>query len=207
MKFFTKGRLRRVALFVVLNLLIPLALMAAVSVPAMAASGDGDTGLTEKDALTGLAIALGIILIVKLARSLLTEAKTEPDAGAKNPPVVNTDSDLELMARVIYAEARGEPYEGQVAVGAVILNRVKSDRFPNTIREVIYAPNQFTSVTNGQVNNKPDESAYRAARDAMAGKDPSRGAFYFYNPKTARNMTFFNKLTITNVIGNHVFAR
>lgn len=205
MKFFTEGRLRRVALLVVLNLLIPLVALALVSVPAMAASED--TGLTEKDALTGLAIAIGIILIAKLAKSIFSEQKSEENVGDKNPPIGYTDSDLELLARVIYAESRGEPYEGQVAVGAVILNRVKSSQFPNTIRGVIYAPGQFTSVTNGQVNIKPNETAYRAARDALAGKDPSNGALYFYNPKTARNMSFFSKLRTTVVIGNHVFAK
>lgn len=205
MKIFTKGRLKRVALLLTLNLIIPLIALAFVSVPAFAASEDGT--LTEKDALTGLAIAIGIVLIVKLAKSLLSESKPAENTGDKNPPMGYTESDLELLARLIYAESRGEPYEGQVAVGAVVMNRVKSSQFPNTIRGVIYAPGQFTCVTNGMINQKPNDTAFKAAREALEGKDPSKGALYFYNPRTARNMSFFSKLQTTVVIGNHVFAR
>ena len=116
-------------------------------------------------------------------------------------------SDIQLLARAINGEARGESYEGQVAVGAVILNRVKHPSFPNTIAGVIYEPGAFTAVSDGQINHPIDENStvYKAARDAMNGWDPTYGALYYYNAKTATNKWIYNKKT-TVTIGNHVFA-
>lgn len=210
---FTRKKLKGIATFVLFHLIIPLLLVTALAAPASAATAAATTGegLTTDDALKGLAIALGIIVIAKFAKAMLQDTRQETQVSAppvdKTAPVGYTDSDLELLARVIYAESRGEPYEGQVAVGAVILNRVKSSQFPNTIREVIYAPNQFTSVTDGQINLKPNETAYKAAREALAGKDPSLGALFFYNPKTARTLSWLSTRPTTVVIGNHVFAK
>ncbi len=116
-----------------------------------------------------------------------------------------SDNDLYLLAKAIYAEARGESYTGQVAVGAVILNRVKSPSFPNTISGVIYQPYAFTAVIDGQINLAPNETAKRAARDAMNGWDPSCGALYYYNPAIATSSWIFSRTTVTT-IGNHVFA-
>lgn len=116
-----------------------------------------------------------------------------------------SSSDLDLLARCVYAEARGESYVGQVAVAAVILNRVESPDFPNTIAGVIYQPWAFTAVNDGQINLTPNQTAYNAARDALNGWDPTYGALYYYNAKTATNKWIYNKTT-TVTIGNHVFA-
>ncbi len=116
-----------------------------------------------------------------------------------------SSSDLELLARCVYAEARGEIYTGQVAVAAVVLNRVKSSSFPNTIAGVIYQPYAFSCVTDGQINLEPDETAYSAAQDALNGWDPTYGALYYYNASTATSSWIYTRTT-TVTIGNHVFA-
>ncbi len=116
-----------------------------------------------------------------------------------------TNSDLTLMARCIYAEARGESYTGQVAVGAVILNRVRSSAFPNTVAGVIYQRGAFTAVSDGQINLVPDSTAYSAAQDALNGWDPTYGCLYYYNPAVATSSWIFTRQTVTT-IGKHVFA-
>lgn len=116
-----------------------------------------------------------------------------------------TNSDLYLLAKCIYAEARGESYTGQVAVGAVILNRVRSSKFPNSISGVIYQKNAFTAVTDGQINLEPDKTAMNAASDAMNGWDPTYGCLYYYNPAVATSSWIFGRKTVTT-IGKHVFA-
>lgn len=110
-----------------------------------------------------------------------------------------------LLAKVIYGEARGEPYSGKVAIAAVILNRVKSPLFPNTIAGVVYQPGAFTVVSDGQINLTPDTEALRAARDAINGVDPTNGAIYYYNPKTATNAWIRSRRVVTT-IGGHVFC-
>ena len=117
-----------------------------------------------------------------------------------------TDEEFELLARVIHGEARGEPFIGQVAVGAVVINRVLDPYFPNTIREVIYQSNQFSCVNDGQINLKPNSSAYKAAREALNGTDPTMGSLYFYNPRTAKFQWWFETRRKTVTIGNHVFT-
>ena len=116
-----------------------------------------------------------------------------------------TSSDLYLLAKCVHAEARGESYTGQVAVAAVILNRVKSPDFPNTIAGVIYQPWAFTAVNDGQINLEPNQSAYNAARDAMNGWDPTYGSLYYYNPATATSRWIYSRQK-TVQIGKHVFA-
>ncbi|MBR2341368.1 MAG: spore cortex-lytic enzyme [Clostridia bacterium] len=116
-----------------------------------------------------------------------------------------TDADLYLLARTIYAEGRGEPYTGQVAIGAVVMNRVRSPQFPNTISGVVYQRHAFTAVSDGQINLTPNDKAMKAARDAMNGWDPTGGALYYYNPAVATSSWIFDRQTIT-VIGRHVFA-
>lgn len=115
-------------------------------------------------------------------------------------------SDVNLLARLIYGEARGEPYTGQVAVGAVVLNRVKSSKFPNTISGVIYQSGAFDVVSDGQINMSPDSTAKKAASDAINGWDPSYGSLYYFNPNTATNSWIWSRPhTIT--IGKHRFCK
>ena len=116
-----------------------------------------------------------------------------------------SNSDLYLLAKCVYAESRGEPYTGQVAVAAVILNRVKSAQFPNTISGVIYQPWAFTAVNDGQINLEPNTSAYNAAKDAMNGWDPTYGCLYYYNPATATSKWIWSRKPVVT-IGKHVFA-
>ena len=117
-------------------------------------------------------------------------------------------SDVQLLARAINGEARGEPYEGQLAVGAVILNRVKDSRFPNTIAGVIYQSGAFTAVADGQINVPIDENStvVKAAQDALNGWDPTDGAVYYFNPDTATNDWIWSRPLI-KTIGKHRFCR
>ncbi|MGB9868126.1 MAG: cell wall hydrolase [Bacillota bacterium] len=114
--------------------------------------------------------------------------------------------DLELLARLISGEARGEPYLGQVAVGAVVINRVESPNFPNTVSEVIFQPGAFESVSNGQIwAEPPSDTQYSAAQAALDGVDPTYGALYFWNPNLPVNPWIWTR-TITLWIGKHVFG-
>lgn len=116
------------------------------------------------------------------------------------------NSNLNLLARVIYGESRGEPYTGQVAVGAVVMNRVKSSSFPNTISGVVYQSGAFDAVKDGQISLTPDSTAKKAAQDALNGWDPSYGAIYYFNPSTATNKWIWSRpKTIT--IGKHRFCK
>ena len=118
----------------------------------------------------------------------------------------NNSSNVNLLARAIYGEARGEPYTGQVAVGAVIMNRVRSSKFPNTIAGVIYQSGAFDAVSDGQINLTPDATAKKAAQDAINGWDPSYGAIYYFNPNTATNDWIWSRpMTVT--IGKHRFCK
>ena len=116
-----------------------------------------------------------------------------------------SDSDVALLARTISAEARGEPYNGQVAVGAVILNRIEHPSFPDTLSGVIYQPGAFSCLADGQFNEPVAESATRAAQDAINGWDPSGGAIYYFNPQTATNKWIWSRPAITT-IGKHRFC-
>lgn len=116
-----------------------------------------------------------------------------------------TANEFNLLARIISAEARGEPYEGQVAVGAVILNRVAHPSFPNTLAGVIYQPGAFSCLNDGGVNAAVADSAYNAARDAINGWDPSGGAIYYYNPVKSTNQWIFSRPVIVT-IGEHRFC-
>ena len=115
-------------------------------------------------------------------------------------------TNLDLLARLVHGEARGEPYTGQVAVAAVVLNRVKSSSFPNTIAGVIYQKGAFDVVSDGQINMSPDSTSKKAAQDALNGWDPSYGAIYYFNPNTATNKWIWSRpMTVT--IGNHRFCK
>ena len=113
--------------------------------------------------------------------------------------------DIDLLARLISAESRGEPYEGQVAVGAVVLNRVNHASFPNSISGVIYQPGAFSCLDDGQFDQPVAESAYRAAQDALNGWDPSSGAIYYFNPATATSAWIWSRPAIVT-IGKHMFC-
>ena len=141
-----------------------------------------------------------IILFVFLVSIYVNKIKAENSSG-------NT-SDVQLLARAINGEARGESYEGQVAVGAVILNRVKHSEFPNTIAGVIYQPGAFTAVSDGQINVPIDESSsvVKAAQDALNGWDPTNGCIYYFNPNTATNKWIWSKQIVTT-IGKHNFCK
>ena len=117
-----------------------------------------------------------------------------------------SSTDLNLLARLVYAEARGESYKGQVAVASVVLNRVKSSSFPNTVAGVIYQAGAFSVVNDGQINLTPNQTAYNAARDALNGWDPTYGAIYYFNPNTATNSWIWSR-PVTVVIGNHRFCK
>lgn len=123
------------------------------------------------------------------------------DAGSQ----AGRDNDLYLLARMISAEARGEPYEGQVAVGAVILNRVRHPSFPNSVSGVIYQPGAFSALDDGQYDQPVADSARRAAQDAMSGWDPTGGAIYYYNPAKTTNQWIYSRPVIAR-IGDHIFA-
>ncbi len=116
-----------------------------------------------------------------------------------------TQANVSLLARIISAEARGEPYVGQVAVGAVILNRIEHPSFPDTLSGVIYQSGAFTAVTDGQFNQPVADSAYRAAKDALNGWDPTGGCIYYYNPAKTSNKFIRSRPTVT-VIGSHRFC-
>lgn len=114
--------------------------------------------------------------------------------------------EVDMMAKVIYSEARGEKYKGQVAVGAVVMNRIQSDEFPDTMKGVVFQKNAFTAVSDGQYNLKPNQTAYSAALDAVRGWDPTKNSLYYFNPKTATSKWIWSR-TPKVQIGKHVFAK
>ena len=130
---------------------------------------------------------------------------TQSSSGSSGGSGKYSQSDYNLLARLISAEARGEPYSGQVAVGGVVLNRVEHPSFPDTLTGVIYQNGAFSWLNDGQFNQPVAESAYRAAQDALNGWDPSGGAIYYYNPKTATNK-WIRSRPVINTIGRHVFC-
>lgn len=132
------------------------------------------------------------------AMGLSDHAQTSGGAYSQN--------DVDLLANIISAEARGEPFEGQVAVGAVVLNRVSHPSFPDSIAGVVYQPGAFTAITDGQINEKIAESSRRAAKEALNGADPSGGAIYYYNPKKTSNQWIRSRPVIKQ-IGAHLFCR
>ena len=133
----------------------------------------------------------------------LRGAPSAAAASASSAKIVSADH--RLLAKLVHAEARGEPYKGQVAVAAVVLNRVSSASFPNTISGVVYQRNAFTCVNNGSINNTPDSTCIRAALDALNGWDPTGGCLYYYNPSTAVDRWIRSRTTKT-VIGRHHFC-
>jgi len=131
--------------------------------------------------------------------------KLSGSTTASGGGTTSSSTDLNLLARVVYGEARGEPYTGQVAVAAVVLNRVRSSSFPNTIAGVVYQSGAFDCVADGQINLSPNQSAFNAARDALNGWDPTYGCLFYYNPRTATSKWMLSR-TIKLNIGNHAFC-
>ena len=115
-------------------------------------------------------------------------------------------NDLNLLSRVVYSEARGEPYTGQVAVAAVVLNRVRSSSFPNSVSGVVYQSGAFDAVSDGQINLTPDSTARKAAQDAINGWDPTYGCIYYFNPATATSKWIWSRPHVLT-IGKHIFCR
>ena len=146
---------------------------------------------------------VSFILIFTMQVAFVTIGKQEQVMAAGN-----YKNELQLLARCVNGEARGEPYAGQVAVAAVILNRVKHPSFPNTISGVIYQKGAFTATVDGQINVPISEgsSVYKACRDAMNGWDPTGGAIYYYNPKKTTNKWIYSREVI-KIIGSHRFAK
>ena len=142
----------------------------------------------------------GIAGAKTLAAMGITSSSNNSSSGA------TTSNDLNLLTRIVYGEARGEPYTGQVAIAAVVLNRVKSSSFPNSVAGVIYQSGAFTAVSDGQINLTPNSTARKAAQDALNGWDPTYGAIYYFNPNTATNKWIWSRpLTVT--IGKHRFCK
>lgn len=143
--------------------------------------------------------------IISVVSDLDEKKEEKQSSTSTNTP--SGDDMVKLLARLINGEARGESYEGQVAVGAVIMNRVKSAKFPNTIAGVIYQKGQFSCVTDGQFNAAIEENStvYKAAQDAMNGSDPTNGALYFYNPSKTKSKWLFS-LPVVATIGEHKFS-
>jgi len=131
------------------------------------------------------------------------QASTPNETGQR---MTVTNHEMDLLARAVYSEARGESFQGQVAVAAVIINRVIHPEFPNTINGVIFEPWAFTAVNDGQFWLTPNQTAYSAVKEALSGSDPSKGAIFYYNPVTATNQWIRTRPIITQ-IGRHVFAR
>ena len=150
-----------------------------------------------------LFLMVTVLLLIVLINIIAKDNSSNVYAASSS-----STSDLQLMARAINGEARGEPYEGQVAVGAVILNRVRSSSFPNTIAGVIYEPGAFTAVADGQINVPIAENStvYKATRDALNGWDPTGGAIYYFNPDTATNKWIWSRPLIKQ-IGKHRFCK
>lgn len=158
-----------------------------------------------KNTIIFLILIIAIILATTFSLYMIQQLFTSEVEATSN---ASSTSDVQLIARAINGEARGEPYEGQVAVGAVILNRVESSKFPNTIAGVIYEPGAFTAVADGQINVPIEEGStvVKAARDALNGWDPTGGAIYYFNPNTATNSWIWSRPLI-KTIGKHRFCK
>ncbi|GAB6136836.1 cell wall hydrolase [Halanaerobaculum tunisiense] len=162
----------------------------------------GEVTIDKETAYKGLLVTGVLVLTI----NWLTE-DGEPTNKEEISTRDHTTDELKWLAKAVNGEARGEPYQGQVAVAAVILNRVASNQFPDTIYSVIHQKEQFSSVQDGQINLPPTSSAYQAAKEALSGVDPSQGALYFYNPQTADFISWFQTKEVTARIGDHTFAK
>ncbi len=154
--------------------------------------------------LSALVITFAILATVSFIPQASAKDSVYTAQGTGSIPSA-TESNIYLLARIISAEARGEPYTGQVAVGAVILNRIKHPSFPDSLSGVIYQEGAFTAIVDGQFNQPISDSAYNAARDCLNGWDPTGGAIYYYNPAKTSN-AFMHSRPIIVTIGSHRFC-
>jgi N-acetylmuramoyl-L-alanine amidase len=185
---------------------------------------DGQFGQSTKNAVTWFQWKFGLksdgvvgaktkLKLWEATKSWRPTAATGPGGGTKRTAgsvsksnrLGFTDNDLQMMANAVYGEARGEPYDGQVAVAAVIINRIKSQSFPNTIYGVIFQPGAFTAVADGQIWLTPNEKARQAVEDAINGWDPTGGCIYYFNPDTATSKWIWTRTQI-KTIGKHIFC-
>ena len=164
--------------------------------------------MEKGDFLKNVIKLIGLIFILVILSIFLIFIKDDISQENVSYAASSGASDIQLMARAINGEARGEPYEGQVAVGAVILNRVKSSQFHNTIAGVIYQSGAFTAVADGQINSPISEGStvYKAAQDAKNGWDPTGGCIYYFNPATATNKWIWSR-PLVKTIGKHRFCK
>ncbi|GGC94649.1 hypothetical protein GCM10007216_26680 [Thalassobacillus devorans] len=176
----------------------------AVTLPANAASGQGYT-VKEGDSLYKIGTKYGASVVDIKQASGKTDNNINPGEQLTIPVTV-TEAEKDVLARLVEAEAKGEPYGGKVAVAAVVLNRVDSDLFPDSIKGVIYDGYQFSPVLNGTINQPASEESKKAVNEAIAHHGLGYGSLFFFNPDKANN-AYLNQREVTNVIGNHVFAR
>jgi N-acetylmuramoyl-L-alanine amidase len=167
---------------------------------------DGIAGWQTKIKLANATKGAKITYNAETGKANQAPAKNAQPATAKNTPNGFSQNDIQLMANAVYGEARGEPYTGQVAVAAVILNRLDSATFPNTISGVIFEPRAFTAVADGQIWLTPNETAKKAVLDAMNGWDPTGNALYYFNPDTATSAWIWTRPQIKK-IGKHIFCK
>jgi len=172
------------------------------------AAADGKFGSKTEAAIRRFQRDYGLRVDGLAGSQTITELKrlTGQSTNASGKAVGSNNADTSLLARCVSAEARGEPYKGQVAVAAVIINRISDPAFPKTIADIIYQPKAFSSVDDGQINLPPSASALRAAQEAINGSDPSGGALFFFNPTKTRNGYIWSRPTIKK-IGNHIFTK
>ena len=167
--------------------------------------GVGAETLMLANSLNGTVIYPGQQLIVPIAATRsATPMAAEVSRSAKRPAIPFTDEDLDLLARLVNAEAGGEPMSAQVGVAAVVINRVKSGIFPDSIKDVIYAPNQFSPVRNGWINRPATTSAIEAAKEALYGNDPTNGALYFFDNSASNS--FLRSLPVSASFGKMIYA-
>ncbi|RAK11192.1 N-acetylmuramoyl-L-alanine amidase [Halanaerobium saccharolyticum] len=189
------------------KIIISLALIMilnAVFLPYIMPSAELKAASIEKeDIYTGLGLMFLLVVLSGGGDNKNEAVRSDDFHSYKN----FSADEIEILASIINAEARGESYDGKVAVGAVIINRVYHPSFPNSIREVVYQSGQFTPVENGMINLSPDSDSFKAAYDAVSGLDPSQGSLYFYNPAKSRNPSFFAGREKVVTIGNHVFLK
>lgn len=167
---------------------------------------DGRYGEKTRDAVKWFQRRNGLTVDGRVGPATAAALGVTLSSSASSSGSSAVSADQYLLARLVYAEARGESYKGKVAVAAVVLNRVRSSAFPNTISGVIYQSNAFESVSNGSINKTPDSDCLRAAREAMNGWDPTGGCLYFYNAAQVSTGSWIKTRTVKTVIGNHSFA-
>lgn len=172
----------------------------------MTGSADGKYGEKTRDAVILFQKRNGLTVDGRVGKATAAALGVTLTSSTSSASSTIVSVDQKLLAKLVYAEARGESYKGQVAVAAVVLNRVSSSSFPNTISGVIYQTGAFSCVSNGSINNTPNDTAVRAALDAMNGWDPTNGCLYYYNPGKTSD-SWIRTRTVVTVIGNHYFAR